>query len=224
MTFNDIFKRSFLTSFYTGELSLRFILFSLAVSCALAVYVFFVYRLITRKTFYSKTFNISLAVNTVIVTGIILTIQSSIVLSLGMVGALSIVRFRTAIKDPLDLSFLFWTIAVGISCGAGLMGIAAIISVVSTVLIVGLDYLPLSKAPLILIVNASDKDSFDEIMKAVQQNVKSYHVKSQVIETGRLDLVIEVRTAANSALINGVSGIANVTRCSLLSHDGEVTF
>lgn len=224
MTFNDILKKSFMVGFNTGQLSWRFILFAMAVSCCLAVYVFFVYRLVTRKTFYSKTFNISLAVNAVVVTGIILSIQSSIVLSLGMVGALSIVRFRTAIKGPLDLSFLFWTISIGITCGAGLMGLGVIISVVSTFLVIVLDYIPVAKAPLILIVHASSKESKEEILNAVKQNVKHYHVKSHVVENNHLDLVIEVRAVANNALIDSVSGISTVTRCSLLSHDGEVTF
>jgi hypothetical protein len=162
MTFNDIFKKSFLTSFDTGDHSLRFILTALALSCFFAVYIFFVYRLVTRKTFYNKSFNISLAANVVIVAGIILTIQSSIVLSLGMVGALSIIRFRTAIKEPMDLTFLFWSISAGIICGAGLPGIACLVSIIVSGLVVVLDYIPVAKAPMILIVNASDKSAKDE--------------------------------------------------------------
>lgn len=224
MTFNDIFKQSFLTSFDTGDLSLRFILTALALSCFFAVYIFFVYRLVTRKTFYNKSFNISLAANVVIVAGIILTIQSSIVLSLGMVGALSIIRFRTAIKEPMDLTFLFWSISAGIICGAGLPGIACLVSIIVSGLVVVLDYIPVAKAPMILIVNASDKSAKDAIMEAVKQNVKAYTVKSQVVESGHLDMVIEVRTADMDGLVDRVSNIEKVSRCSLLSHDGEVTF
>ena len=213
-----------MASFETGDLSPRFIITSLALSCFFAVYIFFVYRLVTRKTFYNNTFNISLAANVIIVTGIILTIQSSIVLSLGMVGALSIVRFRTAIKEPMDLTFLFWSISAGIICGAGLTGIAFAVSLLVSAAIIVLDYIPVAKAPLILIVSASDKAAKDAIMQAVKQNVKAYSVKSQVVESNRLDLVIEVRTSMMDELVDCVANIETVSRCSLLSHDGEVTF
>lgn len=118
MSFKDIFKKSFLEGFASTEITTVTIVAALAVASALAFYIFLVYRVLTRKTFYSKNFNISLAGITVITAALILTMQSSVVLSLGMVGALSIVRFRTAIKDPMDLMFLFWSISVGIICGA----------------------------------------------------------------------------------------------------------
>ena len=107
MSFKDIFKKSFLEGFSSTEINTETIAAALAIASALALYIFLVYRVLTRKTFYSKSFNISLAGITVITAALILTMQSSVVLSLGMVGALSIVRFRTAIKDPMDLMFLF---------------------------------------------------------------------------------------------------------------------
>jgi len=124
MTFKDIFKKSFIEGFSRYDMSPVNILIVMAISTAFAIYIFMAYRLLTRKTFYSKTFNISLAAVTVITSAIILTIQSSVVISLGMVGALSIVRFRTAVKEPMDLAFLFWAISTGIICGAGLYFIA----------------------------------------------------------------------------------------------------
>ena len=127
-TFKDIFKKSFLQGFASTEITTFTVVTALMIACALALYIFFVYRIVTRKTFYSKTFNISLAGITVITAALILTMQSSVVLSLGMVGALSIVRFRTAVKDPMDLMFMFWSISVGIICGAGMAQIAVILS------------------------------------------------------------------------------------------------
>ena len=118
MSFKDIFKKSFLEGFASTEITTLTVVTALGVACLLALYIFFVYRVVTRKTFYSKNFNITLAGVTVITASLILTMQSSVVLSLGMVGALSIVRFRTAIKEPMDLMFLFWSISVGIICGA----------------------------------------------------------------------------------------------------------
>ena len=114
MGFSDIFKKDFLASYTSDSISTIHIVSVLIITCIIAFYIFMVYRLVTKKTFYSKTFNISIASIAVITAAIILAVQSSIVISLGMVGALSIVRFRTAIKEPLDIAFLFWSIVVGI--------------------------------------------------------------------------------------------------------------
>jgi len=187
-------------------------------------YIFLVYRVVTRKTFYSKNFNITLAVITVITAALILTMQSSVVLSLGMVGALSIVRFRTAVKDPMDLAFLFWSISVGIICGAGLAQVAVILSVIITVGILVLDQMPVAKAPMILVVNANDLDAEDAIVAAVKKYVKHVQVKSRNMTDVSLDLVMELRTGEGSALVRDVKRVSGVTAVSLLAHDGEVTF
>ena len=114
MGFQDIFKKNFIEKFTTEDITVLQILGVLCLVAVISVYIFGIYRLVTRKTFYSKNFNISIAALSLITAAIILAVQSNIVISLGMVGALSIVRFRTAIKDPMDLCFLFWAIAVGI--------------------------------------------------------------------------------------------------------------
>ena len=224
MSFKDIFKKSFLEGFSSAEITTPTIVVALGIACVLALYIFFVYRVVTRKTFYSKSFNITLAVITVITAALILTMQSSVVLSLGMVGALSIVRFRTAVKDPMDLAFLFWSISVGIICGAGLAQVAVILSVVITAGILVLDNIPVAKAPMILVVNSDDLDAEDAITEAVKKYVKHVSVKSRNMTDASLDLVMELRTSEGSALVRDVKKIAGVTAVSLLAHDGEVTF
>ena len=224
MSFKDIFKKSFLEGYSSTEITTPTILEALGIACVLALYIFFVYRVVTRKTFYSKNFNITLAIITVITAALILTMQSSVVLSLGMVGALSIVRFRTAVKDPMDLAFLFWSISVGIICGAGLAQVAIILSVVITVGILVLDQMPVAKAPMILVVNADDLDAEEAIVAAAKQYVKHLQVKSRNMTDVSLDLVMELRTAEGSALVRDVKKVAGVTAVSLLAHDGEVTF
>jgi uncharacterized membrane protein YhiD involved in acid resistance len=224
MSFNDIFKKSFLKTINTGDVSLNTIILTFLIVCIFAAYIFAVYRIVTRKTFYNKNFNISLAAITIIVAAIIMTIQSNVVVSLGMVGALSIVRFRTAIKEPMDLVFLFWSIAIGIICGAGLPGIAVAASLVLTVGILVLDAIPVAKAPLLLVIHATDKEIREEILEAVRNNTRIFHVKSQTMETKQLDMIVEVRTKEGNALIDSIERIEGVTRCSLVSHDGEVTF
>ena len=207
MSFKDIFKKSFLEGYASAEITTTTVIVALGIACVLALYIFFVYRVVTRKTFYSKNFNISLAGVTVITAGLILTMQSSIVLSLGMVGALSIVRFRTAIKDPMDLMFLFWSISVGIICGAGLAQIAVILSVIITVGILVLDHLPVAKAPMLLVVNADNPDAEEVVSRAVAKYVKHFNVKSRNMTQNSLDLVVELRTNQGSQLLREVMAL-----------------
>ena len=224
MNFSDIFKRSFLEGYASTDITAINVTIALLITSVLALYIFFAYRLVTRKTFYSKSFNISLAGVSVITAAIILTIQSSIVVSLGMVGALSIVRFRTAIKEPLDLMFLFWSISVGIICGAGLAEIAVILSLIITVGIFLLDRLPVARAPMLLIINASDLDAENAILDVVNTYARHPAVKSRSMTSAALDLTIEVRTDSGSKLVREIMTIPGVTAASLLRHDGEVTF
>ena len=220
MTFSDIFKKSFLEGFSSADINIYTAGAAMLITCALALYIFVVYRVLTKKTFYSKSFNISLAGIALITSAIILTIQSSIVVSLGMVGALSIVRFRTAIKDPMDLMFLFWAIAIGIICGVGMAEIAVILSILMTVGIL----VPVAKAPMILVVNSADLDAEAAIMDVVHKYARFATVKSRNLTKTSLDLIVELRTGDGSQLVREVLDIASVSSASLMSHDGEVTF
>lgn len=197
---------------------------TLFVTALLGLYVFMIYRLVTRKVFYSKTFNISLTALSMITAAIILAMQSNLVISLGMVGALSIIRFRTAIKDPMDLVFLFWSISIGIICGAGLYEVALVTSVAVTVCILVLDLLPVAKAPMMLVVNSSRMEGETEILDTVHKYAKHYKVKSRNLSKGHLDLVIELRVKDESALVADVASMEGIVSASLIAHDGEVTF
>ncbi len=197
---------------------------TLFVTALLALYVFMIYRLVTRKVFYSKSFNISLAALSLITAAIILAMQSNLVISLGMVGALSIIRFRTAIKDPMDLVFLFWSISIGIICGAGLYEVALVTSVAVTVCILVLDLLPVAKAPVMLVVNSSLPDGEAAVLEVVGRYARAYKVKSRNLSRDRLDLVVELRVRDESGLIKEVAGLEGMCSASLIAHDGEVTF
>lgn len=224
MNFTEIFKKSFLEGFSGLDISTTKTAVTLIVTSALAIYIFFVYRMITRKTFYSKSFNIAIAVISVITASIILAMQSSLVISLGMVGALSIVRFRTAVKDPLDLVFLFWSISIGIVCGAGMYEIAAITSLIVTIGMLVLELIPVSKAPMILVVNSSDIQLELELIKILKYFSPAYKIKSRNLTKEKLDIIVEVRTKDGSGLIKEVSKLNHIDHIALLSHDGEVTF
>lgn len=225
MNFGDIFKKSFLEGYAGGNIGTVSIVLALVFASIIALYIFCVYRIMTRKTFYSKNFNISLVALAIITTAIILTIQSSIVVSLGMVGALSIVRFRTAIKEPLDLVFLFWSISVGIICGAGLIKVAILVSILLTIIIIVLDKLPMVRLPMILVINTDMVEhQSQKIIEIVEKYSKYCKVKSRNISGGQLDMVIEVRTSEAEELISKLSALDKVHSVSLLAHDGEVTY
>lgn len=224
MGFKDVFKKSFLEGFTSMDITTGKIAATLIVTALLALYIFAIYRLVTRKVFYSKNFNISLAVMSLITSAIILAMQSNLVISLGMVGALSIVRFRTAIKDPMDLAFLFWSISIGIICGAGLYEIALVTSVGVTVFILVLDMLPVGKAPMMLVVNSSEMNGEKAVLDVVGKYARYYKVKSRNLSKGRLDMVVELRVKDESGLVSEVAALDGMIGASLIAHDGEVTF
>ena len=224
MSFTDIFKKSFLQGYATGSFTLKEILVCICLTILVAAYIFIVYRLMNRNEFYNKNFNISLPVIAIITASVILTIQSSIVVSLGMVGALSIVRFRTAIKNPMDLGFLFWAISTGIICGAGFVMIAVIASIAITGVILLADAVPVAKAPLVLVVNSSDNRMEKKIMEVVNEYCSIAKVKSRNLSADRLDMVVEVRTKEEADLVSSLVELDGILSASLIAHDGEVTF
>lgn len=224
MNFSDIFKQSFLDGFSGTELGFKEILAVFLITACLAAYIFLVYRVVTRRTFYSKNFNIALAMLCMITSAIILTIQFSLVISLGMVGALSIVRFRTAVKDPMDLVFLFWSIGTGIICGAGLAEIAIILALLLTIGVLLLDRLPVVSVPMLLVVNADDCEMEEKIVETARQYSRYCKVKSRNLSGNKLNMIIELRTRQESELVRAVNGLEHMTAVSLLSHDGEATY
>lgn len=222
MGFSDVIKKSVMEGFSYSDLSTTKILTTLVITFVIAVYIFFVYKTVTKSAFYFKNFNVSMAIISIVTAGIILAMQSSIVISLGMVGALSIVRFRTAIKDPMDLLFLFWSIGTGIICGAGLYKIAIILAVLVTVGILILDMLPLKVSSYLLIINADSKEIEDSVIAIMKEMGGSYKMKSKNITKNGMDLILEVKTKNDKELVNRISGLDGIQTVSLLFHEGEV--
>ncbi|MDE7273394.1 MAG: DUF4956 domain-containing protein [Lachnospiraceae bacterium] len=223
MGFNDILKKSFVQT-TADNMSRGGIVTALFVSCLLAVYIFCIYRVTTKKVFYNKSFNISLVALSLITTAIILSIQSSVVISLGMVGALSIVRFRTAVKEPMDLVFLFWSISVGIICGAGLFEIAIFASLLITAAIIVLDKLPEAKAPMILVIDSSDIDGEEAIMEVVDKYSAHSKIKSRNMNAEGLNMVIEVKIREGAECIREINRLEGMNHVSLIAQEGEVTY
>ena len=223
MGIREILKKSFLEGYAANTLEVWDILICILCTAVIAAYIYFVYKNINKNSFYNRSFHLSLLVIAIITSAIILTIQSNIVVSLGMVGALSIVRFRTAIKDPMDLAFPFWSISVGILCGAGFALVAVITSAVLTLTIVLFRMLPEARKPLILVVNGSSYKDEDQIMQIVHENCRCAKTRARNVSRTSLNLAIEIRVEDQATLIEALMGLDSITTASLVEHDGEVT-
>lgn len=223
MSVRDVIKNSFLNQIDT-EISTTTVLMVLAVTAILGIYIFFVYRMVCKKAFYSKSFAISLVVVALVTSIIIITIQSSVVISLGMVGALSIVRFRTAIKDPMDLAFLFWAISVGIICGANLYEIALEGSLVITVIMLLLYLVPNVQPALLLLVNTTDLTVERDIEEILKKETRYYKIKSRNVTSEGIDMIIELKTKDEMGLIQNISALKEVESATLMAYDGEIVY
>ena len=224
MSIKDAIKKSVLQEFTDPAVTMGDIAASLGMAAVLAQYIYLIYKLVTRSAFYSRDFNKSLAMLPVITAGILLAMQSSFVISLGSVGALSIVRFRNAVKDPMDLVFLFWSISIGIVCGAKLYALAVLLSLVLTVLVFVLDFIPAAKSPMLLVMNGSDASVETALQPILKQQAKAAHVKSRNLTTAGIDLIVELRPNDPAALVQACAALPGVQSVSLLDHDGQIRY
>lgn len=224
MSIKDAIKKSVLQEFTDPAVTMGDIAASLGMAAVLALYIYLIYKLVTRSAFYSRDFNKSLAMLPVITAGILLAMQSSFVISLGSVGALSIVRFRNAVKDPMDLVFLFWSISIGIVCGAKLYALAVLLSLVLTVLVFVLDLIPAAKSPMLLVMNGSDASVEAALQPILKQQAKAAHVKSRNLTTAGIDLIVELRPNDPAALVQTCAALPGVQSVSLLDHDGQIRY
>ena len=223
MSIKDVLKNSVLEGFQS-DISTAKIVVTLLFATIIGVYIYVIYKQKTKSVFYSKDFNNVLAVLPIITAGIVLAMQSSIVISLGMVGALSIVRFRNAVKSSLDLTFLFWSISMGIIIGAGVYEIGIIMSAIVTILLFVLDIIPVSKPPYLLVINGEHIDFENEIKPIVAKHTSTYKIKSRTHSGNYCDIIIEVRTNTESLLLTELLGSKGVKNVNILAHDGEVRF
>lgn len=222
MSFSDIIKKSVLKSFTEADLSAGNVAAVLVCTFLIALYIFFVYRFLTRSTFYNKNFAVSMAIISVITAGIILAMQSNFVISLGMVGALSIVRFRTAIKDPMDLLFLFWSISVGIVVGAGLFSVGIIMSAMVTIGLVILNMIPTMTAPKLLIVKFNSVGNEQAVMNILNERTSKHKIDSRTVTKNGVTLIVEVKSKDERGLVNELAAIEGMVTATLMEHDGEV--
>ena len=220
MTFNDIFKSSFLENI--NSFSIMDIFLALGLSFVLGLFIFMVYRKTYAGVMYSDSFGVSLIAMAMITSLVIIAVTSNIVLSLGMVGALSIVRFRTAIKEPMDIAFLFWAIAVGIILGAGFITLAVIGSVIIGLVIVVFSTRKLGETLYILVVNCDNAQAEQSVAGLILDGAKKSVLKSKSVAKYGIELTYEVRLAeGDTAFINRIIGCEGVSNAVLVTYNGE---
>ena len=220
MTFSDIFKSSFLEN--VTAVSVLDMAVALVLSFCVGMFIFFVYKKTYAGVMYSSSFGVTLVALTMITTLVILAVTSNVVLSLGMVGALSIVRFRTAIKEPLDIAFLFWSIAVGIVLAAGMIPLAVIGSVViGVILLLFVNRRP-AAGPYILVLTCDDAEAERRAAALVKSRTKKSAVKSKTVRQGAVELNMEVRlTGDDTAFVNALCELPGVRSAVLVSYNGD---
>lgn len=220
MTFNDIFKSSFLEN--VAAVSIFDMLLALVLAFCLGMFIFLVYKKTYQGVMYSSSFGVTLIALTMITTLVILAVTSNVVLSLGMVGALSIVRFRTAIKEPLDIAFLFWAIAAGIVLAAGMIPLAVIGSVfVGVVLLVFVNQKPHCN-PYIVVIQCDGHDSETAARAYLEEMTNRCIVKSKNAQKGSLELTMEIRLKNdNTDFVNALSEMPGVSSAVLVSYNGD---
>ena len=220
MTFKDIFKSSFLENI--ASVSILDMLIALALAFGIGVFIFYVYKKTYSGVMYSSSFGVTLIALTLVTTLVILAVTSNVVLSLGMVGALSIVRFRTAIKEPLDIAFLFWSIAVGIVLAAGMIPLAIIGSVfVGVILLLFVNRTP-SRNPYIVVLRCADHASETAAKKFLESRTERCIVKGKTAQKGQVELNMEIRLRDdNTDFINELSDMDGVESAVLVSYNGD---
>lgn len=220
MTFNDVFKSSFLENM--ASVSVFDMVVALVLAFGLGMLIFFVYKKTYQGVMYSSSFGTTLVALTMITTLVILAVTSNVVLSLGMVGALSIVRFRTAIKEPLDIAFLFWAIAVGIVLAAGMIPLAVFGSVAIGVILLVFVNKKTHYNPYIVVLSCVDSASEKKATEFLKKQVQKCVVKSKTAQKGLVELNLEIRMKNDGTdFINELSDMEGVNSAVLVSFSGE---
>ena len=220
MNFSDIFKSSFLES--VKEFSAVDTLVGMLFALIIGLFIFLIYKKTFSGIMYSTGFAMTLVGLSLVTTLVIMAVTSNVVLSLGMVGALSIVRFRAAIKEPMEIVFLFWSIAAGIVIGAGMIPLAVIGSVIIGVILVLFANTKFRNTPYILIVNCDDEKAEENAMNIIGKSVDKYLVKSKTVNASGIEFTAEIRIRNEATgFVNRVNEINGVSGATLVSFNGE---
>lgn len=221
--FSDIFKKNFLDNF-NNNISKSNVLMTMLIALLFALIVYYVYKLTCDNVIYSKKFNVTMSLMTLVTAAVVMSMQANVVVSLGMVGALSIVRFRTAIKEPKDLLFLFWAISNGIIIGAGVYFIVFVLAIMLTIGLLLFEKLPGNKIPYLLVVSLENIKIEEDIIKVFNDNKIKYRVKSKNISSNNADIIFELSDNKINNLVEQISEYNGIISINIITQDGECQF
>ena len=220
MNFSDIFKSSFLESI--TEFSALDVLIGMIFALVIGLFIMLIYKKTFSGVMYSKGFAMALVGLSLVTTLVIMAVTSNVVLSLGMVGALSIVRFRAAIKEPMEIVFLFWSLAAGIVIGAGMIPLAVIGSLVIGLIFIIFIKQKITSTPYILVVNCNNEKTETSAMQIIEKSVGKYVIKSKTVNDSGIEFTLEVRIKdAATGFVNSINELKGVTSATLVSFNGD---
>ena len=220
MGYIDIILDTFRKAFMESGIAAVTVLTVLFMTVLLSLYEYAVYRNISHRAFYNRMFNICIAVMPSLIATIILCLQSNIVITLGTIGALAILRFRTAVKDPVDMLYLLWSVHIGITCGTQLYVVAILTSIVVTLLLLVFTNVQIGKKPFVAVIRSASKDQEEEILNAVKSVTKAYRVKSRNYTKTGADYVIEL-SIKNPSELTAKLNTLNLEKYSVIEYDSE---
>lgn len=207
-------------SYYNPALGTSVVMSVLLVVLILSVYEFMVYRLVSHRAFYNRSFNICIAILPFFISTIILCLQSNIVITLGTIGALAILRFRTAVKDPVDMLYLLWSVHIGIVCGCQLYEVAILTSLVVTIVLIVMEYFSIGKRPFVLVLHCAPENE-DSILEKIKEHTKKYRIKSRNFTEKGMNMVMEISVKDPKALSDSIRETEGVEKFSIIEYDSD---
>ena len=221
-SFMDLFNQDLINLYDAQDLPLDIIIFNIGWVFLLSLVILFTYKKAFQTTVYNRSFAISLPIVSMVTSVIIITVASNIILSLGMVGALSIVRFRTALKNPFDTVFMFWAVGLGITVGAGLVGLGILTTFLIAAAVFLLIFLEVFVSSYFLIIRLEDTETEEIVLEEIKLIYKKYNLKNKTVKQNQIDLTLEVRSKEDkSVMVNRLLEIGSVKSVILLSHNGD---
>lgn len=222
MSIRDVIKDSVIESLRMGDLFVSDIVTALLFASMLGVYVYLLYRIAAKSELSNRDFHQTLALLPLITTGILLAMQSNLVVSLGMVGALSIVRYRTAVKNAMDLAFLFLSISLGIIAGTGIYKLAILVATFFTVMLLVMNCMPAMRAPCLLVICAKKELNEEAVKQLIGKHCRRRRLRSRLIHAQGIEMIWEVYTSTDTQMVNALFELDHVDSVNLLEHDGTL--
>lgn len=207
-------------SYYSPGIYTSVIISVLLFVLILSTYEFVVYRIVSHRSFYNRSFNICIAVLPFFISTIVLCLQSNVVITLGTIGALAILRFRTAVKNPVDMLYLLWSVHIGITCGCQLYEVAVLTALIVTIVLIVMEYVSIGKKPFVMVLHCSSEDE-SVIVSAIDEHTKKYRIKSRNFTSNGMNMVIEISVKDPEKLSKSIRDIKGVEKFSIIEYDSD---